>query len=194
MELSAVVFADCLLDLSKPDEYLKEFELYIYNLVYKTLGVKTPNYKQFIRSDLPNSRFMFLGKCLDLDSKAEIITELSKNLETLALNDKEVYGHAAKNLMFFSSFLVNAPKEVIDEKVLPQCQFIMNRSKKLTGIIADIIGQMSTYNINTDGALDQWINMLSNEQLMNVDQKSTVQTFLKNLHSICSETQKERLV
>jgi hypothetical protein len=29
---------------------------------------------------------------------------------------------------------------------------------------------------------------------MTVDQKSPVQTFLKNLHSICSETQKERLV
>jgi hypothetical protein len=67
---------------------LKEFEFYVYNLVYKTLGVKTPNYKQFINSTLPHGRFMFLGKCLDLDAKAEIVTEVSNNLETLALNDK----------------------------------------------------------------------------------------------------------
>ena len=121
VELSAVVFAQNLLDITRPEEYVKEFEQLIYNLVYKTLGVKTPNYKQFIRNDLPNGRFMILGKCLDLDAKSEIISELSSNLETLALNDKEVYGHASKNLMFFSTFLGNASKEVVIDKVLPQC-------------------------------------------------------------------------
>ena len=103
---------------------------------------------------------MFLGLC---DAKPEITSELSDNLETLALNDKESYGIAFKSLMFFSTFLGNSNNAIVDEKVLPQCQFIMNRSKKLTGIIAELIGLLKTYKIESDATLNLWLDMLSSE-------------------------------
>ena len=45
----------------------------------------------------------------------------------------------------------------------------MNRSKKLTGIIASLIGYLKTYKVESDEALNTWVEMLSNEQIMNVE-------------------------
>jgi len=100
-----MVFAHNLLDISRPNEFSKDFDQLVNKLVYKTLGVKTPNHKLLINSDLPHGRFMLLGLC---GFQAEIVTELSDNLETLALNDKESYGIAFKSLLYFSTFLGNS--------------------------------------------------------------------------------------
>ena len=70
----------------------------------------------------------------------------------------------------------------------------MNRSKKLTGIIATLIGMLKSYKVEKEESLNVWLEMLSDEQMMKVEQKESVQLFLNNLSSICNEVMKAKLV
>ena len=109
VELTCVTFAHFLLDLTSPksfEVFNQEFEDLIFNFLYKTLGIKVPNYKALLRDDLALGRHMFLGKCLgcaelDKETKSNITTELIKSLESNVLNDKESVAVAEKSLMYF---------------------------------------------------------------------------------------------
>ena len=113
VELACVPFAYFLLDMASPKSvvgFSKEFDELIFTLLYKTLGIKVPNYKVFLRADLAAGRYMFLGKCLasselEKEVKDQITTELIKDLESSVLNDKEQVAVAEKSLVYFSAFL-----------------------------------------------------------------------------------------
>ena len=174
VELTAVVLAHFLLDWAHPTRslaYNKDCEELIFDLLQKTMGIKVLNYKAFRRDDLAYGRFMFLGKCLNeasLDNsvKKEIESELADNLESLVLNDKEKVAHAEKRLLYFQAFLAAASKEVVEEKILPQIQFIMNRSKNFVGVSAGVIQFIKTYSIENIESLKKWTTELLNDDLL----------------------------
>jgi len=126
VELAAIILAHYLADSngSKRERFHEECESLIYNLLYKTLGIKTPNYKVLLRKDLARGRFTLLGRCLtckDLDQKVkdEVTQELVNQLESLVLNDREPVQRAEKTLMYFQTFLAGADKSLVEEKLLP---------------------------------------------------------------------------
>ena len=53
--------------------------------------MKNVNYKYFLREDVPQGRFIFLAKCLEINQDEEIkkliVNHLAENLEKLVLND-----------------------------------------------------------------------------------------------------------
>ena len=155
IELTCVIFAHFLPDVTSFKRlagFNKEFDELIFTLLYKTLGIKVPNYKVFLRADLAAGRYMFLGKCLafselEKDVKSQITNELIENLEKSVLNDKEQVAYAEKSLMYFSAFLAAVQKDEVDEKVLPQIQFIMNRSSRFIGVNAKLIMFLKNYKI-----------------------------------------------
>ena len=98
VELTCVIFAHFLLDMTSPGSFAlfnKECEELIFTLLYKTLGIKVPNYRALRRDDLAKGRYMFLGKCLasfeleEEGAKEAITTGLIESLESNVLNDKE---------------------------------------------------------------------------------------------------------
>lgn len=136
---------------------------------------------------------MLLGKCLTSDGldeavKTEIAEELASSLEALVLNDKENIAVAEKRLMYFQAFLAAAPKAVVDEKLLPQVKFIMNRSSAFVRVNAGVIELLKGYSIEDMGTLASWTTeLLSDELLMSLEDKDAVVKFLLGVHAICSE-------
>lgn len=194
VELSGVILAHFLLDThsSRFRAYNKECSDLIFTLIYKTLNIKNPNYKVFMRQDLAPGRFMFLGKCLetcDQTIKAEITAELLDKLEDNVLNDKKLIVTVEKNLMYFQNFLAGATKESIEGKILPQIQFIMNRSKNFVAVNAKLIMFLKAYEIESLETLRKWTtDLLSDELLMSIEQKDELVCFIKSVHGICSES------
>ena len=136
---------------------------------------------------------MLLGKCLtspgiDEAVKTEIAAELAASLEALVLNDKENMALAEKRLMYFQAFLAVAPKAVVEEKLLPQVKFIMNRSSAFVRVNAGVIELLKGYAIEDMGTLTSWTtDLLSDELLMSLEDKEAVVKFLIGVHAICSE-------
>jgi len=131
VELSAVVFAHFLADPSpaRRAAYHDECQELIYKLLYGTLGIATPNYKNFLREDLAAGRLSLLGYCsssegLDQKVRDDIAEHLLAELESVVLNDKVQIQRAEKSLMYFHTFLALADKGLVEEKVLPQIEFI----------------------------------------------------------------------
>ena len=131
VELSAVIFAHFLADSSPARRfaYHGECQELIYNLLYGTLGIATPNYKNFLREDLAGGRLSLLGYCsslegLDQKVRDDISEHLVNELESMVLNDKIQIQRAEKSLMYFHTFLALADKGTVEEKVLPQIEFI----------------------------------------------------------------------
>ena len=98
VELTCVIFAHFLADTTSPESsagFNKECEELIFTLLYKTLGIKVPNYRVLRRDDLADGRYMFLGKCLagfeleEEGAKEAITAGLIESLERNVLNDKE---------------------------------------------------------------------------------------------------------
>lgn len=196
VELTAVILAHFLLDWAHPERrlaFLADCEELLFGLLGETLGIKTLNHKAFRREDLAHGRFMLLGKCLtstglDEAVKAEIAAELAASLETLVLNDKENIAVAEKRLMYFQAFLAAAPKAVVEEKLLPQVKFIMNRSSAFVRVNAGVIELLKGYSIEDMGTLTSWTTgLLSDELLMSLEDKEAVVKFLLGVHAICSE-------
>jgi hypothetical protein len=67
--------------------------------------VKNVNYKYFLREDIPQGRFIFLAKCLEINQDEEIkkliVNHLAENLEKLVLNDSLNEAQTENNLVFF---------------------------------------------------------------------------------------------
>jgi hypothetical protein len=67
--------------------------------------VKNVNYKYFLREDVPQGRFIFLAKCLEINQDEEIknliVNHLAENLEKLVLNDSLNKAQTENNLVFF---------------------------------------------------------------------------------------------
>jgi len=67
--------------------------------------VKNVNYKYFLREDIPQGRFIFLAKCLEINQDEEIkkliVNHLAENLEKLVLNDSLNKAQTENNLVFF---------------------------------------------------------------------------------------------
>jgi len=67
--------------------------------------VKNVNYKYFLRDDIPQGRFIFLAKCLEINQDEEIkkliVNHLAENLEKLVLNDSLNKAQTENNLVFF---------------------------------------------------------------------------------------------
>lgn len=67
--------------------------------------MKNVNYKYFLREDVPQGRFIFLAKCLEINQDEEIkkliVNHLAENLEKLVLNDSLNKAQTENNLVFF---------------------------------------------------------------------------------------------
>ena len=67
--------------------------------------MKNVNYKYFLRDDIPQGRFIFLAKCLEINQDEEIkkliVNHLAENLEKLVLNDSLNKAQTENNLVFF---------------------------------------------------------------------------------------------
>lgn len=135
---------------------------------------------------------MLLGKCLESCSeeiKAEITSDLLKKLDEIVLNDKEQISTVEVNLMYFQNYLAAATKESIEGRILPQIQFIMNRSKNFVAINGKLIMFLKSYEIETIETLRKWTtDLLSDELLMSIEQKTELVGFIKSVHGICSES------
>lgn len=194
VELSAVIFAHFLADSSPSRRYAyhDECQELIYNLLYGTLGIATPNYKNFLREDLAAGRLSLLGHCISLEGldkkvSADISEHLITELESMVLNDKIPIKQAEGSLMYFHSFLANANKGLVEEKILPQIEFIQNRSSKFLAVNAKAIGCLRKYQIEDKETLLKWTSgLLSDEVLMSLEQKESVKEFLKNVFKLCS--------
>ena len=91
--------------------------------------------------------------------------------------------------MYFSAFLAVAQRQDVGEKILPQIQFIMNRSKNFLGINAKVIMFLKSYKIEDMETLKKWTtDVLSDEVLMSLDQKEEVTQFVTSVFGICSES------
>jgi hypothetical protein len=98
VELALVPLSYFLLDEKHPTRFSKDFDELVWNLAYKTLNVKSPNFKAFINEDLKDGRFMFLGK---LAEKEEVLNHLVDMMERKAINDKVSVVSAERSLMYF---------------------------------------------------------------------------------------------
>ena len=78
----------------------------VFSWLYGEKGlVKNANYKYFLREDIPEGRFIFLAKCLEINQDEEnnklIVNHLTENLEKLVLNDSLNKAQTENNLMYF---------------------------------------------------------------------------------------------
>ena len=91
--------------------------------------------------------------------------------------------------MYFSAFLAVAQPQVVLEKILPQIQFIMNRSKNFMGINATVIMFLKSYKIEDMETLTKWTtDVLPDQLLLSLDQKEEVTRFVTRVFGICSES------
>lgn len=203
VESVAVSLLTFLLDSHAVAASARQAEELLFSWLYVGKGqgakglVQHPNYKLFLRNDLPPGRLTILGRCLseldDLEEGAReaIEQELVNCLETIVLHDETPLLQAKKNVIYFQTFLKAASKDVIEEKVLPRMQFISNRAKGFIGINAKLISFMKNYKIESEDSLRRWMDdLLSEELLMTTgDEKEEVAEFVKSVFGICSEAQ-----
>ena len=103
------------------------------------------------------------------------------------LNDKLGLPIARQNLRAFSAFLATASGDTITSKIYPQVVFIINRSSRLIGLIADLISLFQAYKIETVSALEQWTTeLLSDELLVTVAKRDEISAYLKSVREKCS--------
>jgi hypothetical protein len=150
VELAVVKLAGHLLSPDqkiKFDRINKDCKELIFDLVYKILGVKQPNFKAFLRPDLSNGRLVMLGHCLAAGSGevSAIKTHVMSQLEADVLDDKQPKAVAEARIAYYYPLLAWLSKGEVESQILPQIQFIMNRTKQFVGVVALLIQGLKTY-------------------------------------------------
>ena len=190
-ELAAVVLAHALLAEADSRTAAKDCDELVFGLLYRTLNIQTPNYKAFLRSDLPPGRLALLGYCLahNHGDPKVVADDLLDQLETMVLNDKRPSCVAESQVALFYPFLAAATTEHVQGRILPQIQFIMNRTKAFMGVIARLLSGLKTYKIEDLATLKSWTTELLPENLLNSPEETQakgVRDYLVAVHGICS--------
>ena len=112
-------------------------------------------------------------------------------LETNVLNDKTKSAVAERNLAFYYPFLAAIGKETVEGKIIPQIQFIMNRTKQFVRVIALILQGFKAYKIEDLPTLKVWTTELLSEEVYLEGSGSLgedVVLYMKAVYCMCSET------
>jgi hypothetical protein len=90
----------------------RECQDLVFSLLYGALNIQQPNYKAFVRADLPAGRLALLGYCLGRGhgEPKQLAEELLGELERTVLNDKQLPAVAARQVAFLYPFLAAASK------------------------------------------------------------------------------------
>jgi len=77
----------------------------------------------------------------------------------------------------------------VEGSILPQIQFIMNRSKNFVAINAQLIMCLKNYKIEDLETLKKWTTeLLGDETLMSLEKKDEVTMYMVGVNGLCSET------
>jgi hypothetical protein len=122
-ELVGVVLVHAILAQSdiRYESITRECHELVFSLLYGTLNIQEPNYKAFLRADLPDGRLALLGYCLGKghgDSKL-VADELLNQLESKVLNDKQPSGVSERQVAFFYPFLSHVTSEHVKTRIMP---------------------------------------------------------------------------
>ena len=178
------VYACHFLGGSDSKAYLKSCNSLVFPLVYDILGIQKPNYKLFMRDDLPLGRLSLLSYAAKKGEKVENMEGYMVELmEKHVLNDKMSKPLALRNVSYFALFLQNAESQLVEEKIHSQIEFIMNRSSKFIGVVASVISQLTSYTLTS---LEKWTTqLLSDESLFSLERQSSVKFFLASVFELC---------
>jgi hypothetical protein len=194
VELSAVVLAHAFLAAEGPagQQALRECGKLIFGLLYETLCISEPNYKAFLRRDLAHGRFVLLGLCLanGRGERSLIVEECVDQLEALVLHDKQQPELARRKAVYFAPFLGAADRETAEGRILPQMEFIMNRTKAFVGVFAALVEGFSAYRVQDLPTLKRWTLGLLPEDLLEEPSGKPAEdviAYFKSVHAICSD-------
>ena len=194
VELTAVILVHFLLATDRPrlDQIRKECRDLVFSLLYGTLCIAEPNYKAFLRPDLAPGRLVLLGCCLakGQGDQQRITEELVAQLESTVLDDQQPSAVAEGRVAYFQPFLAAVGKETVEGKILPQIEFIMNRTTHFVRVIALLLEGLRAYQIEQLETLRRWTTDLVPDELLGTgssELRKDLVRFVKAVHGVCSE-------
>ena len=156
------------------------------------MGIQQPNYKAFLRPDLADGRLVLLGYCLKSGhGDAQLIAgEVLTQLESTVLDDKQRRAVAESKVAYYHPFLATVGKEAAEGKLLPQIQFIMNRTRQFVRVVALLLQGLKAYQIEDLDTLKRWTTELVPDELATEcggELAEDIVLYMKAVHAMCSE-------
>lgn len=106
------------------------------------------------------------------------------------LDDKQQSAAAERRVAYFQPFLGAVGKEVVEGKILPQIEFMMNRTKHFVRVIALLLAGLKGYQIQDLATLEKWTTGLVPDELLldgSGELGQDLVLFLKGVHGMCAE-------